>query len=263
MFVIGYLYTQYIVRSPEYELLAGKRALFYGALGLLYVLHGSPFSIIADHYLFSALMLQMAGTLFIAVPFMILGLPTSWFRKFVWNHKLRLSMAIAGHPWITVIIFNALFTAYFMPSIFNIVHESIVLSLIVKATLFVYAFFMWWVIMNPLPGLNELAYLTRIAYIFVAALSLMPIGFFFLIVQNAHYPVYEAGAGAIFPAMTAIYDQQFAGGILKLIQLSSFIFAMFQILKKWGREEEALEGTVDDKNIRIVQGIVIRLDQKK
>ncbi|MUV37989.1 Protein CtaG [Lentibacillus sp. JNUCC-1] len=260
--VVGYLYTKHIVHSNEYTLPASKTRLFYTALVLFYIVNGSPFSIIANQYLFSGLMLQVALTCFVVVPLIIIGLPTELFRKYAWNHKTRLSMKIAGHPWATVIVFNALFTAYFMPGVFNVVHDSVILSLLMKTLLFVHAFFMWWVVINPLPGLNELGYLTRIAYIFFAAVLLMPIGFFFLIVQEAHYPVYAAAAGDVFPVVTAIYDQQFAGGILKVIQLSSFIFAMFQILKKWGKEEDDQEGKVDDENVRIVQGIVIRIDDK-
>src|SRR5699024_11438826 len=71
------------------------------------------------------------------------------------------------------------FTVYFIPSVFNVIHSSIILTLTVKIVMLVYAFFMWWAIINPVRRLNDLAPLVRIGYIFFASLALMPIGFFF------------------------------------------------------------------------------------
>src|SRR5699024_9233904 len=128
-----------------------------------------------------------------------------------------------------------------------------------QAVLVVNAFLMWWVILAPLPELSKLSYLMRIGYTFFAAMMLMPIGFFLIVIMQAHYPVYENVAGEVIPALTAIYDQQLAGGVLKVFQLTSFLIAIFHILRQWGEEEEEKEGEVGDKNIRIVQGIPIRV----
>lgn len=258
----GYLYHKYIIHSPEYNLGSRHLKYFYTGLIMLYILQGSPFSIIADYYLFSALMVQMALTSFVVIPLLIIGLPFRWFKKYAWNHKLRMLIKIAGHPWITLIIFSSLFTVYFVPVIFNVIHVNVFTLTIYKILLFVYAFFMWWTILSPVPRLNELGPLARIMYVFLASLALMPIGFFFLLVPTAHYPVYQAVAGEIFPAITAVYDQQLAGGILKLIQLSSFCFVMFKIVRSWDWREED-EGYAYNKNDRVVQGIVIRMKDKK
>lgn len=257
---VGFLYKKHIIDSAEYEVKLGQKGLFFAGLILLYLLHGSPFSIIADYYLFSALMLQLALTYFVIVPFLIVGLPMKLFKKYAWNHKLRISMKIAGHPWLTLITFNALLTIFFIPSVFNFVHASILLSFTFKFVLFIYAFFMWWTIISPVRRLNEIAPLARIAFIFLASLALMPIGFFFLLVLVAHYPTYQNTAGEIFPVMTAVYDQQLAGGLLKFIQIASFVYAMFKIVQAWGREIEEQEGETLDKNLRVVQGVVIRVN---
>jgi len=259
---LGYSYKKHIVNSPEYEVGSGREKFFYTGIVLLYLLHGSPFSIIADHYLFSALMTQMSLTYFVIVPLLIIGLPFKWFKKYAWNHKLRLSIKIAGHPWLTLIFFSGMFTVYFIPSVFNVIHASVILSFVIKTIMFVYAFFMWWAIINPVRRLNELSPLVRIGYIFFASLALMPIGFFFLLVLTAHYPAYQETVGEVFPVMTAVYDQQLAGGVLKLIQLTSFIFAMYKIVQHWVWSEED-EGHAYDKNFRVVQGVVIRMDEKK
>lgn len=260
---IGYFYHKYIVQSKTYILRQSQIFFFYMSLILIYLLHGSPFSIIADHYFFSALMLQMSITYFVIIPLFIVGLPSELFKKYAWNHKLRLFIKIAGHPWLTLIIFNALFTIYFVPNVFNVIHPIWPLSFFMKLLLAVYAFFMWWTILNPVRRLNELGPLSRIFYIFLASLALMPIGFFFLLVLTAHYPIYQATEGQLFPVMTAVYDQQLAGGLLKLIQLSSFIIAMYQIVKAWAKRMEEQEGETLEENYRVVQGVVIRTNQKQ
>src|SRR5699024_11763596 len=45
---LGYSYKKHIVNSPEYEVGSGREKFFYTGIVLLYLLHGSPFSIIAD-----------------------------------------------------------------------------------------------------------------------------------------------------------------------------------------------------------------------
>jgi len=91
----------------------------------------------------------------------------------------------------------------------------------------------------------------------------MPIGIFLLIViSQVHYPAYEATASQFIPSMTAVYDQQLGGGLLKAIQLLSYGIALFYLVKNWGRKEDENEGNVDDEHIRIVQGVVIHLPKK-
>src|SRR5699024_3355709 len=92
---------------------------------------------------------------------------------------------------------------------------------------------------------------------------LFPIVFFYVIIQNEFFPMYVETAGTFIPAFTAVYDQQAAGGILKIIQLASYAVALLVILFKWGKIEEDREGTIDDENIRYVRGVVVPLDKKK
>ncbi|HLR15845.1 MAG TPA: cytochrome c oxidase assembly protein [Bacillota bacterium] len=256
-----YAYNRYILHSPEYELQSSQVKFFYTGVILLYILQGSPFTIIADHYLFSAHMVQISVSYFVVVPLIIVGLPFKWFKKYAWNYKLRTFIKIAGHPWVTLAVFNILFTVYFVPTIFNVIHGNVVLSTFYQLLMFLYGFFMWWSIMNPVRRVNELGPLVRIAYVFFASLALMPIGFFFLLVPTAHYSVFQATAGEIFPLMTAVYDQQLSGGILKIVQLSSFSIVMFKIVKSWVWREED-EGHAYNKNVRVVQGIAIQKDDK-
>lgn len=258
----GWLYHSSIVRSAEYTVRIGQKISVYTALVLVYLLHGSPFSIIANHYLVSALVLQLSITYFVVVPLLMTGLPTIWYRKYAWNHKLRLFIRAVGHPWRSLLIFTGLFSLYFVPGVFNLVHASIILTLFMQALLFIYAVFTWWTIVSPVPQMQTFTNMMRLAYTFTASALMMPLGFYLIIVLKAHYTGYTSTAGAIFPTLTAIYDQQLAGGIMKLIQLSSFMIAIYIIMQNWVWSERE-EGYAYDKNVHVVQGIPIRKNNNK
>src|SRR5699024_2898931 len=181
--------------------------------------------------------------------------------KYFWHHRTKFLIGVFGRPWLTAILFNGLVTIYFIPPVFNTIKGNVILMFISQAILIINAFLMWWVIIAPLPEISRFPYLTRAAYIFFASLLLMPIGFFHLIIQKDHYPFYVAVQGDLIPVITAIYDQQIAGGILKVMQLSSYTIALLFIVSKWGRQSDKQEGQVVEENIRYVRGVVIHLDK--
>jgi len=261
--LLSYLYMKKIVLSHRYQTTQYHVRYFFSAVIMLYILKGTPFAVIADDYVFSAHVLQLSAMFFVIAPLLILSLPKDLLNQYFWNHRLKMTMKVLGHPWLTALSFNGLVTVYFIPRVFNLLQEYTLLLSAAQVILMVNAFLLWWVIISPVPKVSNLSYLTRVGYIFFTAALLMPIGIFLLVIQQAHYPVYETVAGEFFPGLTAVYDQQLAGGILKVIQLASYIFALLKIVIAWGKKEEEKEGEVGDKNIRVVQGIPIRLNNKK
>jgi len=258
-----YLYFKKVVHYYSFHMTKNQINYFISAVILLYVVKGSPLATIADHYLFSAHMLLLSVIFFAIIPLFILSLPRNFIRKYFWHHRMKFFINVFGRPWLTAILFNGLVTIYFIPPIFNTIKGSLFLQLIAQIILTINAFLMWWVIISPTPEIRRTPYMTRAAYIFFASLLLMPIGIFLLVIQKEHYPFYGAVAGDFIPAITAIYDQQIAGGILKVMQLSSYTFALLHIVFMWGQKTDAKEGQVDDENIRYVRGVVIHLDEDK
>lgn len=261
LLIVSYFYIKKVIQSPLYNITSNQKFYFFTAVSLLLIFKATPLDIIATHYLFSAHTLQMSLTYFVVIPLLILSFPTSFLRQYIWNHRTKLALNILAHPWLTLISFNGLLTLYFIPTVFNLVHMNIVVLYVVQVILFINAILMWWVIIHPVPEIKGLDYLLRALYIFLASLALFPIGFFYVIIQNAHFPMYIPVAEAIIPGFTAVYDQQAAGGILKVTQLASYSFALLILLFQWGKQEEEKEGQVEDENIRYVRGVVIHLDK--
>ncbi|WP_340084929.1 cytochrome c oxidase assembly protein [Siminovitchia sp. FSL H7-0308] len=261
--LLSFLYYKKVASSSRYVVTKRQVTYFFIAAFIFYIVKGSPVKVIADTFLFSAHVFEIMALLFIVLPLLILSMPAEWARKYFWNHRLKFAIKLFGHPWMAALLFNGALTVYFVPRFFNIVHESLLLSIISQLFLMFMGFLMWWTIIMPLPEISKFSYFTRVAYIFLNAVLLMPIGIYLLIIiHQVHYPIYEATATQFIPSITAVYDQQLGGGLLKAIQLASYGIALFYLVKNWSRKEDEQEGQVDDENIRVVQGVVIHLPKK-
>src|SRR5699024_9500667 len=157
--------------------------------------------------------------------------------------------------------FNRCLSIYFIHSVVKAVQTSMFARIIGQDILFISASFMCFVIINPLPEIKGLSYILRAFYIFLSSSILIPSGYFYVVIQLVHFHYYSAVAGDLIRCFTAIYDQQAAGGILKISQLASYSYALLIIAFKWGRLEQEREGQVDEENIRYVRGVVIHLDK--
>lgn len=259
----SYLYMKKVVKSSLYTVTKNQQYYFFTGMALLFIIKATPIDVVAKHYLFSAHVFQLSIAFFIIVPLIILSLPVNFLRQYIWHHRTKFALNILAHPWLTLITFNGFITIYLIPAVFNVIHANVVLSILAQAFLLFNAIFMWWVIIHPVPEIKGFDYLMRALYIFLASLALFPIGFFYVIIQEAHFPVYIQVTGAIIPALTPIYDQQLAGGLLKVIQLATYSFALLFLLFKWGKLEQEKEGQVDEEHIKYVRGVVIHLDKNK
>lgn len=260
--LLCYWYINSIIKSSHYNVTSAQKAYFFTAVILFYLVEGTPYAVIADHYLFSALSLQISVMCFIVMPLFILSLPKQYLAVFFWHHKrLKIAKLIFAHPWPLAVAFNGLVTIFFIPSFFNIIHEIMFLQFFCETFLIALAFLTWWIIIEPTSEISDHSYFMRCAYVFFTALFLMPIGIFLLVVQDPHYTSYTAASGELISVLTAVYDQQLAGGLLKFFQLTSYSIALFHLLKMWGLREEENEGKVDE-DTRVVQGIVIKLNDR-
>lgn len=257
--LLSFFYFKYIVKPITYQVTKNQKRFFIIAVFFIYLVLGSPINVIGKDFLFSAFVFKLASLFFIIIPLLMLSIPKNFYRKHLWHYKTRLLINVAGHPWLTLFLFNGLLTLFLIPKIHLFFHNHIFLSIIFQTILFISACLMWWVIINPLPEMSKLNYILRASYIFFASIFLVPIGFYYIVVQKTHFSYYEKVAGQIIPNFTAVYDQQLAGAILKLTQLSSYVIALLFILIIWRQKEEE-KINLNDKSIRYVRGVVVHTD---
>src|SRR5690625_392937 len=80
---------------------------------------------------------QAVFTYFIIMLLLIISFLFELYKKYTWNYRNRLFLQIVCHPWLTLVIFTVLFSVYFVPTVFNFVHEHIALVLLYHFVLFV------------------------------------------------------------------------------------------------------------------------------
>ena len=260
--LITYFYYKKIVNSPIYHVTSTQKKYFYTALIAFLLVSSTPVDIIGEHYLFSAFVFQSAVRYFVVIPLLMLSVPRSCFRKNIWDYRIKFIVNIGAHPWITLFMFNGLLSIFLIPSVHSYLIAHPVLLALSQIVLFINAIFMWWVIINPLPEMSRLTYILRAAYIFFASALLIPIGFFYIVIQKTLFPTYQAVITDIIPGFTAIYDQQLAGATLKVFQLASYIVALLFILIIWRQKEEEDDDSENKKNIRYARGVVVHLPNK-
>ncbi|HET7616840.1 MAG TPA: cytochrome c oxidase assembly protein [Bacillales bacterium] len=215
---------------------ARRKTFFLSALALIYLAAGSPFSLFARDDLFTAFMVQQSILYLVVPPFLIIGTPLSWLRPLLWQASLKKVFRVLTYPWLTAILFNPGFSVFLLPSVFRPIHASPVALGAVEIFFFAAAVFMWWSILSPLPELNPLSELQRIFYLFLTALMLTPIAMLMLF---SHHNLYPAFANS--PYLSAIYDQQIGGGVLKGFQLTAYGIELAYLISGWFRSEREKE----------------------
>lgn len=260
---VVYFYVKFFLRGKTYPITRRQRMCFFIAIILLTFLKATFLDVIGAYYLFSVHVLQISFICFIVIPLMILSIPHTFLRQHIWHYRTQFVFTLFSHPWLSLILFNGLLTIYLLPTVFTFLQSVPFVQSLYQILLVLLATFMWFVIIQPVREFQRVNPLLRAVYIFLASLILMPIGFYFVIVQKVHLPMYVEVEQTLFPMLNIIYDQQLAGGILKITQMFSYAFALLFIMLEWGRREQEKEGTADVDHVRYIRGVVIHLDDKK
>ena len=192
----------------------------------------SPLHILSDGYLFSAHMLQHVLLTLVAPPLLILGTPDWLLRRLMRPDIVFILMRRATHPVIAFVAFNAVFSIWHMPALYNVsmtnhgVHIGEHLLFIGAAVL------LWWPLVSTMPELPRLTYPLQMIYLFMLSIAQIIV---FAPITFARNPIYEwyVQAPEIW-SMDAVTDQQIGaiimkvgGGILFMILIIAAFFRWF------------------------------------
>jgi putative membrane protein len=213
-----------------------QKLSFYTGLLLFYVGQGSPINYIGHHYLFSFHMLQQT-ILYLSVPIFILsGLPAWMLRPVVKNRVVNALLSFFTRPLIAIFMFNILFSVYHMPFIMDGLMNNEIMLLTYHVVLFVTAFLMWFPVFCPLPELDRLSELKKIAYIFGNGMLLTPACALIIFADTLLYEMYSHPTIS-FLYLSPLDDQQLGGVIMKIIQEIVYGSVLAVIFFKWYRRE--------------------------
>lgn len=159
-----------------------KKILFVCGLFLFYLGYGGPLYLMG-HLMLSMHMTQMAVSLLIAPPLLILGTPTWLLKRIVEKIPFKAFLRFFTKPIVAILLFNILFSMYHFPIVFDYLMVHKLLHNLFQTVLFISALNMWWSIIIPVPewirstdtqewkGLSELK---RIGLIFLDGVLITP-----------------------------------------------------------------------------------------
>jgi putative membrane protein len=210
------------------------------SLGVLaiWLVAGTQIHDLGEQYLLSAHMFEHAVLTLVAAPLLLAGIP-SW----MWQTLLRLpGMLKLGrvlvHPIVILFVVNMTFVILHLPWFMNeaLIHHPVHLMfhIILVAT----ALLMWWPVLSNVPELPRLNYPGQMAYLFLESLIPTVVASF---ITFADEPVYQFYTRVPRLWMSALTDQQVAGGIMKVMGGLILWWFIGLAFFRWYREHEAAE----------------------
>lgn len=233
--------------------------LFLLGILLLYIIKGGPIDLMG-HLMFYAHMLQMAFLLFIIPPIFITSIP-DWVWKSIWS-KLFINKILTffTKPMIAIVTFNALFSLYHIPPVFDVVKTNVLLHELYTSVLFVFALFMWWPLINKVENNPSIIGIKKVAYIFANSALILPACVLIIFNDQPMYKTYydpdmwmqalslcvpsstlallDLNGPEMFSSLSLIHDQQLGGVLMKVIQETVFGFVLAHVFMEWYRKDQ-------------------------
>jgi putative membrane protein len=221
-----------LIASPT----TAQRAMFVGALGLIFLSLNGWVHDLSDYYLFSAHMVQHLVLTLVAPPLLVMGTPGWMLRP-----ALRWRGVAPAARWLTApthafLVFNVVLAAWHLPPVYGLamahhpVHIAQHLCFMIGATL------MWWPILSPLPELPRLPYPGQIVYLFLLTIPMSLIAVCIAYSGKVLYPAYAA-APRIW-GITPLQDQML-GALIMWIPGGLFFFAIISVVFfRWQQQGE-------------------------
>lgn len=221
-------------------------AAFGGALAAIYLAVGTPMDYLSDEYLFSVHMLQHAVLCFLVAPLALLGTPAWLLRPLLRPRPLRRFISWMVNPWRALLVFNAVFSFFHLPAVFDFALRSDAMHFGEHAIFVITALAMWWPVLSPLPELPRVPDPLQLLYLFVDSVAMTLV---FALITFAPVPLYPTYADAPrIWGISALEDQQAGGIIMHLGSFLAYGWAFAATFFRWSRWERAVFGGVDGQD---------------
>ncbi|PLS06423.1 cytochrome c oxidase assembly factor CtaG [Neobacillus cucumis] len=251
--------TKFRTKFQNSEPLTTKQAsLFLTAMVLLYAIKGSPLDLMG-HLMFYIHGITMVLLVFLVPPLFILSIP-NWLWRTILNLKgIKPLFILFSKPIVALLLFNAFFSFYHIPIVFDHVMQNRYLHAGYSIILFVFAIGMWWSLICPLPEFKNLTGIKKVAYIFVNSILITPACALIIFSDNSLYATYHdpkvwsqvmslcvgpmfdnlnLTGPELFSSMSAVEDQRLGGVVMKIIQEVIFAVVLGQVFFEWYRNDQ-------------------------
>jgi len=211
--------------------------LFVAGLATLYAAGGSPLHDLGEHYWLSAHMLQHFILTMAAPPLLIAGTPAWLWHWLLVRRGVYPVARVLTRPLVAFSIFNALLLLTHLPPTVDLALHVGAFHFFVHAVLILSAMLMWWPILSPLPELPRASPPFQMGYLFVQSLLPSVMASFVTFADRPVYPFYREAPRLL--GVSAMADQQIAGGLMKLLGSITLWVFMTVIFFRWYSREGA------------------------
>ncbi|MBS4217876.1 cytochrome c oxidase assembly factor CtaG [Bacillus sp. FJAT-49711] len=270
LLTVGYFFIAVKLRhkiKDSEPLKTSQAILFLLAMALLYTTKGSPVDLLA-HIMFTFHMVQMAFLYLIIPPILILSIPNWIWVRIIDLPFIKGIFKFFTKPLIALVLFNGLFSVYHIPLVMDAVKMNIFIHAVYTIILFIFAIFLWWPLINKLPGHHQLHGLKKLGYIIGDGVLLTPACGLIIFAPVAMYATYTDGemwmkamalcvpgstlsglsisGPELFTNMPAREDQQLGGVLMKIIQEIVLGTILIKVLFEWFKKEQEDAEKIDE-----------------
>jgi putative membrane protein len=212
------------------------KVCFSLGLWLIYLSEGTPLHLLAEHYLFSAHMVQHIVLTMMMAPLILLGTPDWLIRPLFKWRPIAASWRALVHPVVALLIFNLVYSLWHFPLAYETPLMHHWFHMVQHGILVFTALCMWWPICSPLVEFPRMVPGVQMLYLFV--MGVMQIAVFAMITfsDTVFYQFY-ANAPRIWN-ITPLWDQEIAGAVMKVGGMGVMIVAWSVIFFRWVAAEE-------------------------
>jgi putative membrane protein len=199
------------------------------------VLAGSltgPLHDLADHYLFSAHMVQHLLLAFAMPPLFLHGIPP-WMARPLVRHPvaLRLGRALT-RPSAAFGAFNVVLVAWHLPPLYNLAMAVHPVHVVQHLMIMAASVLLWWPILSPTSQLPRAPYPVQLLYLFVVGLPMVVVSIFITMADGLLYPYYAASP-RVWAALSPRADQHLGGLIMWIPGGLVFLVAISVVFFRW------------------------------
>ncbi len=206
-------------------------------MALLWVFADWPIHDLAEKYLFSVHMVQHTVFSLVAPPLVLLGMPAWMLDRLTSPAWMRRVLRRACRPLVAALMFNGVIAFTHWPAWVDLTLRSEWVHFFAHVVLWTTATVMWLPVVNPgVRGLPSLSRPAKIPYLFLQSIVPTIPASFLAFADTVLYKPYALAPR--ITSMSAIEDQQLAGGIMKVGGTAIIWGVIVVVFFRWYAEHE-------------------------
>lgn len=230
--------------SGSHPLSPFRLASFGAGMLLVLIALQSPLTDLANHFLFSAHMVQHLLLLLLVPPLLLLAIPGWMLRPLLRVPGLHSIARLLTRPLTAFLLLATLFGVWHLPAPYDLMMRDPGVHSLVHLMVMATGIIVWWPVMSPLPELPRIAGPLQMLYLFALGIPMMIVSVIIAFSGTHFYPWY-AEAPRLF-GLTVMDDQRLGALIMSVpgafVIWVGITFTYFRWTRREIREDEQAVG---------------------